>query len=481
MSNQKLEDILEVLEAVDERQTFRKLDFYKPYPKQKMFHDLGRTKRERCLMAGNQQGKTYSAAAEVAMHLTGEYPDWWQGRRFNLPVTVWIAGESSTLVRDAPQKLLCGKPGVDAELGTGLIPKEAFADKPSLARGVTDAYDTIQITHKTDGICDGVSTATFKSYEQGRAKFQAGTVHIIWCDEEPPDDVYGEILARITATKGMILMTFTPLKGRTEVVMRYMDEPSPDRVVVTMTIEDAQHIAPEERKQIIDGYKKHERDARVKGIPMLGSGVIFTEAEDNVTEAPMRDIPSWWAKLWGIDFGIGHPFAAVLLLWDRDKDIVHVHHTIRMADSKPLEHAAAMKLIGADVPVAWPQDGTAREKSGAVVASLYKKESLRMLPEHATFVQGGYSTEAAVEEMLAREATGRLKIASTLQDYFEERRFYHRKDGQIVKLKDDIISATQKGLMMLRHAKPVLLGNKRPDPKQTSGMKAKGADFDVFG
>lgn len=103
-----------------------------------------------------------------------------------------------------------------------------------------------------------------------------------------------------------------------------------------------------------------------------------------------------------------------------------------------------------------------------------------MLAEHATFPQGGYSTEAAIEEMLAREATGRLKIASHLQDYFEERRFYHRKDGLVVHIKDDILSATQKGIMMLRYAKPVLLGSKRPDPKQYGG-KAKGVDFDLWG
>lgn len=479
MSTDQLRELLETLEAVEERQKFRKLDFYKPYPKQKQFHDLGATKRERLLMAGNQLGKTYSAAAEVAFHMTGEYPDDWKGKKYDKPNSGWICGESSTLVRDGPQKLLCGKAGVTADFGTGLIPKSSFADKPSLARGVTDAYDTIQVTHKTNGIEDGVSTAGFKSYEQGREKFQAATLDWIWNDEEPPEDIYGEELARITATNGMIFMTFTPLKGRTEVVMRYLDEPSIDRAVVNMTIDDAMHIKPEERKRIIEGYKKHEREARVKGIPMLGSGAIFTETEDNISEAAMRDTPLYWPKLWGIDFGIGHPFAAVLLAWDRDKDIIHILHTVRMTDALPIQHAAAMKQVGADVPVSWPQDGTAREKSGAVVAGLYKKEGLRMLPEHATFPKGGYSTEAAIEEMLAREATGRLKVAAHLQDYFEERRFYHRKDGLVVHLKDDILSATQKAIMMLRYAKPVMLGSKRPDPKQFNG-KAKGVDFDLW-
>lgn len=478
----QLKELLEILEAVDKRQTYNRLSFYSPYPKQRQFHDFGSTKRERLLMAGNQQGKTYSAAAETALHLTGDYPKDWLGKKFTKPIKMWAAGESSTIVRDTQQSLLCGPPGVETEFGTGLIPKNSFHDKPSLTRGVTDALDTIQVTHRTDGVEDGVSILSFKSYEQGRTKFQAGTLDAVWLDEEPDENIYGEVLARITATKGIIYMTFTPLKGRTKVVCRYIDEYSPDRVIVNMQIEDALHIPPEERQKIIDGYQKHEREARTRGTPILGSGAIFTESEENVVEQPVRPVPLHWAKLWAIDFGIGedHAFAAVLLLWDRDTDVVHVHHVIKMVGALPINHAAAMKAIGADVPVAWPQDGTAREKSGAVVSSLYKKEGLRMLPDHATFVQGGYSTEAAVIEIQEREKNGKFKISSTCSDYLEERRFYHRKDGKIIHVRDDIVSATQKGIMMLRHSKPVLLGSKRPDRGQTSN-KAKGIDFNVFG
>ena len=49
---------------------------YKPYAKQAIFHTAGATNRERLLMAANQVGKTYSGAAEAAIHLTGTYPDW---------------------------------------------------------------------------------------------------------------------------------------------------------------------------------------------------------------------------------------------------------------------------------------------------------------------------------------------------------------------------------------------------------------------
>jgi hypothetical protein len=114
-----------------------------------------------------------------------------------------------------------------------------------------------------------------------------------------------------------------------------------------------------------------------------------------------------------------------------------------VADALPIQHAAAMKPIGAAVPVAWPQDGTQRREDGKPLSDHYKRHGLNMLAEHATWPTGGLSTEAGILEMDDRFKSGRLKVASQLSAFFEEYRFYHRKDGEIVKLKDDILSATR--------------------------------------
>jgi phage terminase large subunit-like protein len=475
----ELKKIRDTLKAVADRKKFYKLDFYVPYLKQKDFHNLGAIKRERLLMAANQVGKTYCGAAEAAFHLTGLYPAWWEGRKFNRPTKGWICGESSLLVRDGPQRLLCGTPGVGDDFGTGLIPKSCFADRPSMARGVTDSYDTIQVTHHTDGVADGISTATFKSYEQGRQKFQSATLDWAWPDEEPPEDVYDELLTRLIAVEDSILfMTFTPLKGRSKVVVRYQDSYSPDRVIVGMTFDDAAHYTDEKKRKALAGFAEHEREARSKGVPLLGSGAIFSAPEDSVKEMRLESVPQYWRKIWGIDFGINHPFAAALLLWDVDADVIHVHHTVRMSNALPLMHAQAMKGIGADVPVAWPQDGTARESNGIALSAQYRSAGLKMTHDHATWPEGGYSTEAGIFEMQEREASGRLRYAAHLSDLLEERRHYHRKDGMIVKFQDDILSAIRIGVMMKRCARPVVLGSKCT-PRH-GGTIAKGIDFDFF-
>jgi phage terminase large subunit-like protein len=408
--------------------------------------------------------------------LTGLYPDGWAGRRWDRPTKGWIAGETSLVVRDVQQKKLCGEPGVDDLFGTGMIPKDLFTDKPSLARGVTDAYDTIQVRHKSGGI----SVARFKSYEQGRTKFQGESIDWGWADEEPPEDVYSEFLTRTVATGGMCFMTFTPLKGRSSVVLRFLDEPSPDRSVTTMTIDDALHIPPEERARIIAAYLPHEREARARGVPMMGSGRIFMAPEESVIEAPIEYVPEYWAKIWGIDFGIGHPFAAVLILWDKDNDVIHVHHTYRVADALPIQHEAAMKPIGAGVTVAWPRDGTNRTADGKPLADHYKRNGLKMMDGHATWPDGSVSTEAGILEMDEREKSGRLKYAAHLSDLLEERRFYHRKDGQIVKMKDDIMSALRTAIMAKRFARQVPLGPNGGRGHASAGTTAAGTDFDVF-
>ena len=480
------EDLLSLEKALTEinrRKKYNKLDFYKPYPKQQAFHDMGATMRERLLAAGNQTGKTYSGAAEAAFHLTGRYPEDWLGRRWDRPVKAWVAGVTSESTRDNPQRLLCGE--LKDGWGTGAIPFDTVNwDKSDTtkARGVSDLFDTVLVDH----VSGGKSQLQFKSYERGREKWQGDTLDFIWFDEEPPEDIYSEGLTRITATDGMVFTTFTPLNGWTGVVTRFFqpdasDEGQKHRGMVQMTIEDAQHIPAEKRAMIIAGWLPHEREARKNGIPMMGSGKVFQTLEADLMVQPFN-LPDHWRYLWGLDFGQEHPFAAVLLAWDGDSDTVYVVHTVRMKDTLPLQHTTAMKAYkhGGLIPVAWPQDGWVRKEFGGVLtpaATIYRSHGVKMLPHHATFIDGSNSTELGIMQMTERMTTNRFKVFASCTDWFEEYRTYHRKDGQLVKIMDDIMSATRVAIMQLRSAKAVMyLGDE--DKNQTM---AKGLDFDLFG
>jgi phage terminase large subunit-like protein len=170
-------------------------------------------------MAGNQLGKTIAGSFEWGMHLTGRYPDWWEGRRFDQPGRFWAAGETRVSTRDTIQKLLVGEPEKEEEWGTGAIPGDAIVDT-NRAMGVANALDSVIVKH----VAGGSSTLLFKAYEQGRGKWQGDTLNGVWFDEEPPLDIYTEGLTRTNATGGTVMLTFTPLKGMSDVVQMFLSD-----------------------------------------------------------------------------------------------------------------------------------------------------------------------------------------------------------------------------------------------------------------
>lgn len=400
-------------------------------------------------MAGNQLGKTLSAGAETAIHATGRYPDWWVGKVFNTPIDAWVSGVTGESTRDNPQRWLYGPLGAP---GTGMVPKDAIKDV-SPRRGLADAMDTMIVRHGGGGdVQAGDSQIGFKSYDQGREKWQGPTKHLIWYDEEPPLDIYTEGLTRTNVGLNPVFLTFTPLQGMSDVVKRFLIEKVNGTHITQMTIEDALHYTPEQRKAIIDSYPAHEREARARGVPTMGSGRVFPIVEEFI-KVESFEIPPHWPQICGLDFGWDHPSAGARLAWDRDTDCLYVTACHRAREQTPTLFAATVKPWGPWLKWAWPHDGLQHDKgSGEQLAKQYAGQGLNMLPERATFEDGTNGLEAGVSEMLDRMQTGRLKVFAHLNDWWEEFRLYHRKDGLIVKENDDLMSATRYAMMMRRFA-----------------------------
>lgn len=237
------------------------------------------------------------------------------------------------------------------------------------------------------------------------------------------------------------------------------------RSVTRMTIDDAEHYTQEERQEIIDSYPLHEREARVKGLPSMGSGRVFPVAEEQIVCDPFA-IPDHWPHIAGIDFGWDHPTAATRLAWDRDNDCVYLISEYAQREATPVIHAAAIKSWGAWLPVAWPHDGLQHDKqSGETLAESYRAQGLEMLPERATFEDGKSGLEAGVMEMLDRMQTGRWKVFRNCGKWLGEFRLYHREDGLIIAERDDVICSSRYAMMMLRHAivKPNRMKLKMPN------------------
>jgi phage terminase large subunit-like protein len=436
------EKVLELLQEKKRRLETRRIEQYDPYDYQTKFHTEGQGCPQRILMAANRVGKTYCGAAETAYHLTGNYPEWWQGRRFNKPIRAWAAGESNDTTRDIIQKELFGNPQDPTKKGTGSVPLDNIVEtvrKP----GVPNAFSSVLVKHKSGGN----SQISFKAYEQGFEKFMGEAIDVVWLDEEPKQEIFSQCITRTADTDGIVYMTFTPERGMTSVVSAFMNDLKPGQSLITATWDDVDHLDEKTKEQLLAVYSPAERDMRSKGIPVFGSGLVFPVSEEDIVCEDF-DLPEHFPRLAAIDFGFDHPTAISWVAFDADDDIIYVYDEYRRSKETPLTHAAALNGRTPGIPVAFPHDGLQHDKgSGIQLAQQYRDLGVYMLPEHFTNppaegkLNGNNSIEAGISEMLQRFETGRLQIFESCTETLEEMRLYHRKNGKVVPIKDDLISA----------------------------------------
>jgi hypothetical protein len=226
------------------------------------------------------------------------------------------------------------------------------------------------------------------------------------------------------------------------------------RAIIVATIDDALHFTDEQRAEIIDSYPEYEREARVRGVPSLGSGKVFLIDEQKLLCDPF-DCPSHWIRVGGMDFGWTHYAAFCELWWDRDSDCIYLVRTLRMKESTPLQHVEEIRNWR--LRWAWPFDGKAATLAGAGVPLMaqYRDAGLDMTIEAACFEDGGRSVEAGVLEMADRmrgSPNSRWKVFRGQNDaWMQEVATYHRVNGLLIKEHDDAISASRYGMMMRRH------------------------------
>ena len=174
--------LINLLEEKKRRVIECKMYHATPYEWQKKFYKMGQTNKQRLLMAANRVGKTFSSCLELSFHLTGEYPDWWEGIKFKHPINAWALGVSGEQIRDVLQFELCGrlsKEGFSQGEAGGIIPLSLIGDvtrsmTPKLAKDV-------KIKHVTGGF----SQVSFKSYSQGQHALMGSSVDFALSDEEP--------------------------------------------------------------------------------------------------------------------------------------------------------------------------------------------------------------------------------------------------------------------------------------------------------
>lgn len=430
------------------------------YEWQRRFNAATKDHRVCALIAGNQTGKTRTAAGIDAIHLTGDYPEDWDGHVFDGAPLCWLLGYSAEKTRDLLQHKLFGRLN-NSTFDGGLIPADRIIDYKSMT-GTSGACREVRVKHKSGGI----AVCQFWSYSQGQHALMGDVVDWFHIDEEPEDqEIFPQVLTRTLngdrGRGGRGILTFTPENGKTQLVCKFMDEPDEGMYLQTATWDQAPHLTEDAKRQILAMYPEYQRDMRSKGTPLMGSGLIFPVDTETLKCDPFK-VPDYWFIIGGMDFGWDHPQAHIQLVWDRDADVYYVTNAWKASKKQPYEAWHIIRRWADGIPFAWPHDGNStRQQMGSNDAvqqkAMYEAEGMWILPQHATFPDGSNGLWAGITLMLDLMQTGRLKVFSNLFEVFEEIREYHTKTTangniEVVKIKDDLVSAIRYAIMMRRHA-----------------------------
>ena len=438
-------NLLRLVEEANKRQRCRLIETMFPdagplrrelYPKHGDFFRSGATHRERVFMAANRVGKTVSAGCEMSYHLTGLYPDWWDGRRFDGPVRALASGDTHETTRDIIQiKLIGGTYDQTEKIGTGLIPGRLITGIIPRAH-VRGAIERVTVKH-TSG---EDSELWLRSYEQGREIFQGFELDIFWPDEECPQDVYEEGMIRLMTRRGLSMLTFTPLNGLTDLVLdiqRRQHEGGIGAPHITQCgWDDVPHLSQADKDEMFAKLAPHQRDARTKGIPSLGSGAIYPVPESEIV-VPDFALPDYYRRAYGMDVGWNRT-AVVWGAHDQDTDVAYLYAEHYRGQAEPSIHADSIKARGDWIYGAIDPASRGRsQKDGEQLMQTYTDLGLSIYPAINAVESGIYDT-------WQRLSTGRLKVFKSLQNWLSEYRQYRRDEkGRIVKQNDHLMDATR--------------------------------------
>lgn len=426
--------------------------FARCYDWQRNFIKNTKIYRACCLMAANRVGKTFTGCLIDAMHATGIYPDDYDGHRFDKPPLIWVLGFSGEKIRDLLQSPIVGLYS-NGILTGGLIHKDLILDAIPMM-GTPRAVREIKVKH----ISGGISRIQFWSYTQGQHALMGDSVDWYHIDEEPQNaQIYPQVLTR-TATGdggrgGRGILTFTPENGRTELVIGFMDRPSAYQIMQKVGWADAPHLTEETKESLLSMFPTWQRKMRSEGEPLYGTGLIF-DLDVNACKIKPFDCPDHWLVINGMDFGWDHPQAHVQLWIDPDEGVVYVARARKESKRQPFEVWDTIKGWAKDVPTAWPHDGQQTDKGTAKQQKAYYEDAgWVMLDSHATWPEGGNGLHVGITTIYNLIKSDKFRIFDHLSDTFEEFLQYHTDEkGDVVKVKDDIISAIRYAYMMRRHA-----------------------------
>jgi hypothetical protein len=444
------------------------------------------TFQQTMVLAGNRTGKTMSAGYHTACDLTGDYPDWWTGFRFNFGPNFMVGGIDNIQLKNVVQKELFGDVthsalGKKTFTGNWIHPSEI--GRITWSKVTTDLAQSVEVIGK-----NGMGMCNLRSYSQGKTgnkslTFAGTSLDGLWIDECPDDALIGQFVVRTMTgcynKGGRIRYTMTPELGLTKLVANFMESRGKHQTLIgPVSWAQCPHLTLDVQEMMLDGIPEHEQDMRKKGVPMFGEGLVFPIKESRI-KIPIASgdgagltSKSYLKYIRAIDLGINHPTAIVWLAFDPEIDCIYLLKCYAERGDAAAVHAAAANAYMEFAPIVFPHDIDMREKgSGKTLRRYYSEAGLSNSLDFKN-KDGSIFVEPGIQELYDRMKTGRFKVVDTPENepFFREMRQYHREDGKIVPLDDDVISAVRYGAMMITRYGVPMGGQRSRKPRVKSSF-----------
>lgn len=440
----KWEELNAIIEEFKLHEKYNVVETYKPYDFQMEMFEAGATHKARFACLANRCGKTYSGAREMTYHLTGLYPDWWTGHKFDEPIKAWAIGITTDSTRKVLQYELLGT--IDARdtdaIGTGAIPRDTINIKALEKDG--PSAKVVRVNH----VSGGVSELEFRSTQQGLQVLMGTSQHFIWLDEESPTqslEIFSQCSTRTATTNGRILITATPENGETPLIQKFYE--TDELFIHHVGWDRVPHLSEQTKKDLIATYPSWEIECRTKGLPSKGSGAIFKVDDEFISFPSIQPKPSW-PIVAGVDFGRSRdPSTIVFSCLDPETGVSYLFEEHYLDKDRSPENMANIILNSRYpyVPVVVPHDGNSVSTDGGNETRATIMRNAGCNVQRSTFsnpveVQNSISNinkknmgkEGGLAWMAHQFRDGSLKVCEHLRHFFREKRsyFYVERGGK---------------------------------------------------